>query len=140
VNSGQTIGLVAFSTDINIALFNYLTKKVYNESGNLNYPFWTSMYQQDQVIEPDEGFYFNSPDWVWEDRLGTKVWRNGQPDNRDDDTADVNVNCACYDARNPDGLFDCSCASLRIPVCTMLGNDLNFYIPIFDIFKSKFTR
>jgi hypothetical protein len=117
-----SLGLVALKTDINIALFHYLTKKVYNESGYLNYQFWTSLKQQTpNYLEPDEGFYFSSPDFGWEDRFDMKLWRPGQPDNFDGDTFEINVNCACYDARTPDGLSDCACTSRRIPVCVMLG-------------------
>jgi hypothetical protein len=111
---------LCWDSEINIALFHYLTQRALNSSANRNSAFWVGLSQREpgeEYIEPENGFRWE--DYSELDLIGVNLWMSGQPDDRDDDTGKRNVSCACYDALRPVGLFDCSCTKLRIPVCAI---------------------
>jgi hypothetical protein len=120
-SDGQYGGLVSLDhSNTNIAVFNYIAALTLARDPQ-DYPFWVGLVQYDAVmnyVEPGEGFYWDLTTGTrMLDRLDTVLWKSGEPDDVDDDTGAIGANCGCFDARFPDGLFDCSCDSLRIPVC-----------------------
>jgi hypothetical protein len=91
-------------------VFDRVTREVSSQSDLTNYSFWVGLRQYDasmNYLEPGEGFYW---DMTYATRmldpLDTMLWKMGEPDDIDDETATINANCVCYDARFPNGLFD----------------------------------
>ncbi len=115
-------GLISLQeSEYNIALFNYLTNKTFVESGLLSSDsFWIGLYQYDNSIEPEFSFKWAEPDYSELDDASTiRLWKENEPNDRDEISGESGANCACYDSKDPTGIYDCSCNSLRIPVCMM---------------------
>jgi hypothetical protein len=110
-------GLVSLQgSEYNIALFNYLTNKTFVEQSDAI--FWIGLYQYDTSIEPEFSYKWAEPDYSEHDESSPiRLWKKGEPNDRDEISGESHANCACYDSQDPTGIFDCSCASLLIPVC-----------------------
>ncbi len=126
-------GLISLQgSEYNIALFNYLTNKTFVESRlESNDIFWIGLYQHDSSIEPEFSYKWAEPDYSELDESSLiRLWKRNEPNDRDESTGERTANCACYDSQDPTGIFDCSCTSLRIPVCMIIGRiiiySLNF--------------
>jgi hypothetical protein len=113
------------NSEINAGMIHFLTKKTY-ENNTKNRHFWIGLKQEvfngEEYIEPDEGYYWDSYEWEKYDYSKMFAWRDGQPDNFDEESnSRTNVHCGCFDAAIATGAADCSCYSqfMRIPICSI---------------------
>ncbi len=115
-------------SEINAGMIEFLGQKVFRDNSS-NRHFWVGVAQQfwfGDFIEPDEGFYWSSYAWGEYDSSVMNIWREGQPDNYDEQSLTrSSVNCGCFDASIPTGIADCACNDpqfLRIPICSISCN------------------